>query len=85
MSKEQSSDKWTTWADVRKEVFTPEEIAESDQRVALMSETGQDFNEITKKAIEDTEREIGIVGPFNSVSELMEALNSDDGESADDL
>ena len=29
---------WTTWNDVRKEVFTPEEIAESDLRVALIGE-----------------------------------------------
>lgn len=27
-----------TWADVRKELFTPEEIAESDLRVALIGE-----------------------------------------------
>ena len=30
--------KWTTWEDVRKEVFTTEEIAESDLRVALIGE-----------------------------------------------
>lgn len=30
--------KWTTWSDVRKEMFTPEEIAESDLRVALIGE-----------------------------------------------
>lgn len=29
---------WTTWDDVRKEVFTPEEIAESDLRVAMIGE-----------------------------------------------
>ena len=29
---------WTTWDDVRKEVFTPEEIEESDLRVALIGE-----------------------------------------------
>ncbi|WKY47161.1 helix-turn-helix transcriptional regulator [Eubacteriaceae bacterium ES3] len=28
----------SSWADVRKEIFTPEEIAESDLRVALMGE-----------------------------------------------
>ena len=35
MSVELNGFKWTTWDDVRKEVFTPEEIAESDLRVAL--------------------------------------------------
>ena len=30
--------KWTTWDDVEKEMFTPEEIAESDLRVALIGE-----------------------------------------------
>lgn len=29
---------WTTWDDVRKEVFTPEEIEESDLRVDLIGE-----------------------------------------------
>jgi len=28
----------TNWADLRKEIFTPEEIAESDLRVALIGE-----------------------------------------------
>lgn len=37
-----------------------------------------EFNELTVKAIEDAENGIGMVGPFNSVPELMEALNSDD-------
>ena len=36
MSVELNGVKWTTWEDVRKEVFTPEEIAESDLRVALI-------------------------------------------------
>ncbi len=38
MSVELNGAKWTTWEDVRKEVFTPEEIAESDLRVALIGE-----------------------------------------------
>ena len=38
MSVELNGFKWTTWDDVRKEVFTPEEIAESDLRVALIGE-----------------------------------------------
>lgn len=38
MSVELNGVKWTTWEDVRKEVYTPEEIAESDLRVALIGE-----------------------------------------------
>lgn len=38
MSVELNGAKWTTWEDVRKELFTPEEIAESDLRVALIKE-----------------------------------------------
>lgn len=29
----------TTWEELEKEIYTPEEIAESDQRVAEMSKT----------------------------------------------
>lgn len=29
---------WKTWEDIRDEIFTPEEIAESDFRVALIGE-----------------------------------------------
>lgn len=38
MSVELNGVKWTAWEDVRKEVYTPEEIAESDLRVALIGE-----------------------------------------------
>lgn len=38
MSIELGGTKWTTWDDVEKELFTPEEIAESDLRVALIGE-----------------------------------------------
>lgn len=38
MSIELGGTKWTTWDDVEKELFTPEEIAESDLRVALINE-----------------------------------------------
>lgn len=38
MSVELNGIQWTTWDDVRKEIFTPEEIAESDLRVALIGE-----------------------------------------------
>lgn len=38
MSIELNGVKWTTWDDVRKEVFTPEEISESDLRVALIGD-----------------------------------------------
>ena len=36
MSVELNGIKWTTWDNVRKEMFTEEEIAESDLRVALI-------------------------------------------------
>ena len=44
MSIELGGTKWTTWDDVEKELFTPEEIAESDRRVAEMMEhrSGED-------------------------------------------
>ena len=38
MNAEKSNFNWKTWNDVRKEIFTPEEIAESDLRVALIGE-----------------------------------------------
>lgn len=38
MSVELGGTKWTTWDDVEKEMFTLEEIAESDLRVALIGE-----------------------------------------------
>lgn len=38
MSVELNGIQWTTWDDVRKKIFTPEEIAESDLRVALIGE-----------------------------------------------
>lgn len=38
MSIEMNGNKWTTWEDVRGEIFTPEEIAESNLRVALIGE-----------------------------------------------
>lgn len=38
MSIELNGTKWTTWDDVRKDMFTAEEIAESDLRVALIGE-----------------------------------------------
>lgn len=38
MSIEMNGNVWTTWEDVRGEIFTPEEIAESDLRVARIGE-----------------------------------------------
>lgn len=38
MSIEMNGKTCTTWKDVRGEIFTPEEIAESDLRVALIGE-----------------------------------------------
>ena len=37
-------------------------------------------NETTKKAIEDTEKGIGLHGPFNSVDDMMKDLLSEDDE-----
>ena len=44
MSTELGEPKWPTWAEVRQELFTTEEIAESDRRVAEMMEqrSGED-------------------------------------------
>ena len=43
------------WEEVRKELFTPEQIAESDMRVSIMSELIKARNEqgITQKQLED--------------------------------
>lgn len=43
------------WKDVRKEIFTPEEIAESDLRVALVGELIKARNElgISQKKLEE--------------------------------
>ncbi len=43
------------WDEVRKELFTPEQIAESDMRVSIMSELIKARNEqgITQKQLED--------------------------------
>lgn len=38
MSIELNGNKFATWDEVRKDIFTPEEIAESDLRVALIGE-----------------------------------------------
>ena len=42
MSVKLNNIKWTTWEDVRKQVFTLEEIAESDFRVTLISKLAKD-------------------------------------------
>lgn len=39
-----------------------------------------DYNEETRKVIEDAEKGIGLVGPFHSTEELMQALLSEDKE-----
>lgn len=38
MSAEINGNKFTTWEDVREQIYTPEEIAESDLRVAIIGE-----------------------------------------------
>ena len=37
-----------------------------------------DYNDETRKAIEDVEKGIGLVGPFHSTEELMNSLMSED-------
>lgn len=39
-----------------------------------------DYNEETRKVIEDAEKGIGLVGPFHSTEELMQSLLSEDEE-----
>ncbi len=48
------SEQFTKWEDIEKEIYTPEEIAESDLRVALMSEIISARNEkgITQAELE---------------------------------
>lgn len=55
MSVELGGTKWTTWDDVEKEMFTPEEIAESDLRVALIGELIKACQEkgISQKQLEE--------------------------------
>lgn len=45
----------TSWDDLRKEIFTPEEIAESDMRVALITELIKARNEkgLTQRELEE--------------------------------
>ena len=49
------SEKWTTWDDARKRIYTQEEIAASDLRVALMVELIKARNEmgISQKELEE--------------------------------
>ena len=55
MSIELNGNKWTTWSDVREEMFTSEEIAESDLRVALIGEIAKARKEqgISQKKLEE--------------------------------
>lgn len=39
-----------------------------------------DYNEETRKTIEETERRINLVGPFNSTEDLMNSLLTNDGD-----
>ena len=48
MSVELNGKTWTTWADTEKELFTPEEIAESDRRVAAMCEAMEPERQIMR-------------------------------------
>ena len=55
MSKEYISPAGTDWEDFEKEIFTPEEIAESDLRVAIIGELIKARQErgITQKQLEE--------------------------------
>ena len=75
MSVELGGTKWTTWDDVEKEMFTPEEIAESDLRVALIGELIKARQEkgISQKQLEELKRTCKTVTEFN---ERSKELNS---------
>ena len=55
MSVKLNNIKWTTWEDVRKQVFTPEEIAESDLRVTLISKLakGSQDKELSQEELKE--------------------------------
>ena len=59
MSVKLNNIEWTTWEDVRKQVFTPEEIAESDLRVALISKLAKDRQ--CKELSQEELKELGSV------------------------
>ena len=59
MSVKLNNIKWTTWEDVRKQVFTPEEIAESDLRVALINKLAKGSQD--KELSQDESKELSSV------------------------
>ena len=54
MSKAKFSPKGSSWDDLEKQLFTPQEIAESDARVAIINEMikAREENGITQKQLE---------------------------------
>ena len=54
MSKEKFSPKGSSWEDLQKQLFTPEEIEESELRVAIINEMikAREENGITQKQLE---------------------------------
>ena len=54
MSKSKFSPKGSSWDDLEKQLFTPQEIAESDARVAIINEMikAREENGITQKQLE---------------------------------
>ena len=54
MSKEKFSPKGSSWEDLQKQLFTPEEIEESEVRVAIINEMikAREENGITQKQLE---------------------------------
>ena len=82
MSVELGGTKWTTWDDVEKEMFTPEEIAESDLRVALIGELIKARQEkgISQKQLEElsgvkqpviARMEKGYTSPLDTILKLL--------------
>ena len=75
------SEKFTKWEDIENEIYTPEEIAESDLRVALMSEiiTARSERGITQKELEalDVNMKIDITpqSPYDKYAQEMSLEN----------
>lgn len=85
MSKAKLSPRGTSWDDFEKQIFTPQEIAESDARVAIISEMirAREEKGITQKQLEAmsgikqpviSRMEKGITDP--QLSTVLKVLNS---------
>lgn len=85
MSKKKISPRGTTWDELEKELFTPEEIEESNVRVAIISEMikAREESGITQKQLEEmsgikqpviSRMEKGTTDP--QLSTVLKVLNS---------